>query len=105
MTLADGTADSAAGKGGTAAGDILKNIENVQGSMHNDDITGNNAANDLFGWLGDDTLDGGGWPTSCAATRATTCSSAARATTGCAAARVPTSCTAARPRRRRHRPR
>ena len=55
------TVDLAAGTGmgGTAAGDTLTNIENVQGSKYGDMITGDDEANDLFGWLGDDTLTGG----------------------------------------------
>ncbi len=67
-------ADSANNKGGTAEGDTLvgieevwgsfeddtlTNIENIQGSMYADMITGDGEANDLFGWLGDDTLTGG----------------------------------------------
>ncbi len=45
--------------GGDAAGDVLYNIENVIGSIHNDTITGDANANTIMGGLGDDTLDGG----------------------------------------------
>jgi len=54
--------------GGTAAGDVLTNIENLWGSIYNDTLTGNagnnilhgDAGNDtLIGGLGADTLDGG----------------------------------------------
>ena len=82
--------------GGTAAGDTLTNIENVQGSKYGDMITGD-----------------GGRRTTCSAGWATTPSTAARANDmlrghmgddtsrrrgrrlDCAAARAPTSCTAA----------
>ena len=54
--------------GGDAAGDILRDIENLSGSDHNDNLEGTNGANILSGgdgddrlqgWGGDDTLDGG----------------------------------------------
>lgn len=49
---------------GTATGgqgtDDLANLEAVVGSDGNDDITGDNGSNILFGGLGDDTIDGGG---------------------------------------------
>ena len=64
LTLSDhddntDTPEVGTGKGGTAEGDTLTNIENIQGSMYADMITGDGEANDLFGWLGDDTLTGG----------------------------------------------
>ena len=43
---------------GHASGDTATNFENVRGSAHDDDITGNNAANKLWGGAGDDDLDG-----------------------------------------------
>jgi Ca2+-binding RTX toxin-like protein len=46
--------------GGDATGDVLLNIEDVEGSAFDDTLFGNNAANALDGWLGDDTLDGRG---------------------------------------------
>ena len=63
----DADTDPVNGKGGTAQGDTLTGIENVQGSMYADMITGNSVAagtegvqsNDLFGWLGNDELTGG----------------------------------------------
>ena len=48
------------GTGGDAAGDKLKNIENLRGSAHNDTLTGDGNANVLTGGAGTDTLDGGG---------------------------------------------
>ncbi len=60
--------DRGFGSGGTAEGDTIKNVENVVGSMHDDQILGNesdntlrgNEGNDaLFGHEGNDTLDGG----------------------------------------------
>ncbi|MGK9169028.1 hypothetical protein KXR53_22115 [Inquilinus limosus] len=46
--------------GGDAQGDVLTNIENLYGSSHNDQLTGNNARNIIGGELGDDTLVGNG---------------------------------------------
>ncbi len=43
-----------------AKGDTLTNIENIIGSSGNDQFTGNNQSNFIFGGDGDDTLDGGG---------------------------------------------
>jgi Ca2+-binding RTX toxin-like protein len=48
------------GAGGDAAGDTYANIENVMGSQHSDTITGNDAANYLWGLGGNDALIGGG---------------------------------------------
>lgn len=46
--------------GGDAAGDVLSNIENVQGSDYADNITGNALANLVYGMNGNDTINGGG---------------------------------------------
>jgi serralysin len=46
------------GSGGFAAGDLLKNIENVTGSAHHDRLSGNDLANVLTGLEGNDTLEG-----------------------------------------------
>ncbi|WP_304608569.1 S-layer family protein [Inquilinus sp. Marseille-Q2685] len=51
-------ADSASG--GDAQGDQLDNIENLYGSSHDDQLTGDNARNILGGELGNDTLIGNG---------------------------------------------
>lgn len=45
--------------GGYAFGDVLTNIENISGSLFNDNLTGNSAINILSGDAGDDTLNGG----------------------------------------------
>ncbi len=50
----------AAGSGGQAAGDSLVRIENVIGSIHDDNLTGNGGSNQLVGGNGNDTLDGAG---------------------------------------------
>ena len=46
------------GSGGFAAGDVLKNIENVTGSAYSDQLSGNNLANVLTGLEGNDSLEG-----------------------------------------------
>ncbi|WP_170566128.1 calcium-binding protein [Ruegeria atlantica] len=46
--------------GGHAAGDKLVGIENLEGSAHNDRLTGDEEANRLSGLGGDDTLNGRG---------------------------------------------
>ncbi|MFE0753850.1 beta strand repeat-containing protein [Inquilinus sp. NPDC058860] len=51
-------ADSASG--GDAQGDQLDSIENLYGSSHDDQLTGDNARNILGGELGNDTLAGNG---------------------------------------------
>ena len=51
---------SGLGFDGTAEGDTLSGIENVSGSLFDDDLTGDANANRLFGSNGDDTLKGGG---------------------------------------------
>ncbi|MGB0661533.1 MAG: calcium-binding protein [Mangrovicoccus sp.] len=50
---------SAAQSGGDAEGDILRNIENILGSAHDDVLTGNNGANKIVGGDGDDVIDAG----------------------------------------------
>ena len=47
-------------RGGHAEGDVLKSIENIYGSMHNDVITGDIGANHIMGNGGADVLNGGG---------------------------------------------
>ncbi len=47
------------GVGGNAAGDLLLNIENVDGTLKGDSITGSDQSNVLNGFKGDDTLVGG----------------------------------------------
>ena len=44
---------------GEAIGDVYINIENIVGSRHDDDITGDSANNFLRGLQGDDSLQGG----------------------------------------------
>jgi len=46
--------------GGSAAGDTLVSIENLQGSSYNDTLYGNHSANVLMGKEGNDTLSGQG---------------------------------------------
>ena len=54
VSLQDGT-----GMGGHAEGDTLTGIEALEGSEHNDKLTGDDGANWLFGNAGNDELDGG----------------------------------------------
>ncbi|MDE0286324.1 MAG: hypothetical protein OXN26_17485 [Gammaproteobacteria bacterium] len=42
-----------------AAGDVLSTIENIDGSSHNDDLTGDENPNNFKGMDGDDMLNGG----------------------------------------------
>lgn len=44
--------------GGYSKGDVISNIENLIGSIHNDTLIGNNANNTLNGLAGADALDG-----------------------------------------------
>lgn len=53
VNLEDGT-----GKGGYAEGDVIVDVENVQGSDYRDVLTGNNGANRLSGRDGNDDLRG-----------------------------------------------
>ncbi len=46
------------GQGGFAEGDTLANIENLNGSYHNDILTGDDGVNRLFGDDGDDVMFG-----------------------------------------------
>jgi Ca2+-binding RTX toxin-like protein len=46
--------------GGDATGDTLISIEDVQGSQYDDVLLGDNSANTLDGWRGDDIIDGRG---------------------------------------------
>jgi Ca2+-binding RTX toxin-like protein len=55
IDLAKGT-----GQGGDAEGDIIDGIENVLGSLHNDNVIGNDDANRLEGLDGRDLLIGNG---------------------------------------------
>jgi Ca2+-binding RTX toxin-like protein len=52
--------DFGLGAGGTAEGDVLTSIENLEGSPYGDFLGGNNAANVLKGLSGDDHIEGGG---------------------------------------------
>ena len=45
---------------GDASGDVLVNMQGIEGSLYADKLTGNDADNQLFGASGDDTLTGGG---------------------------------------------
>eukprot|EP01031_Cornospumella_fuschlensis_P022412 gene22412-27377_t len=54
------TVDLSTGQAMGAAGqDVLSNIENVMGSVYNDQLTGNAGSNVLLGGRGDDSIDGG----------------------------------------------
>ena len=45
--------------GGNAEGDKVSLIENINGTLFNDVLTGNNLTNWLYGNDGDDTIEGG----------------------------------------------
>jgi len=45
--------------GGEATGDSFSNFQNIDGSAHNDTLTGNSGTNMLYGGAGDDTLSSG----------------------------------------------
>jgi Ca2+-binding RTX toxin-like protein len=51
---------SGTGLNGEAQGDVIAEVENVQGSAYNDTLTGNSSANKLMGLNGVDTLNGAG---------------------------------------------
>ncbi|MEP0945195.1 MAG: hypothetical protein ABJH63_06540 [Rhizobiaceae bacterium] len=53
VSLKDGV-----GFGGFAEGDVLKKVENINGSYFDDELAGDNGVNRLFGDMGDDILDG-----------------------------------------------
>lgn len=55
IDLARGTAS-----GGDATGDFFREMEQVFGSNHADNLTGNAGANRFVGYAGNDTIDGGG---------------------------------------------
>jgi Ca2+-binding RTX toxin-like protein len=46
--------------GGDAQGDVLTGVENLYGSSHDDQLTGNEARNVIGGELGNDTINGNG---------------------------------------------
>ena len=48
-----------ANQGGDAVGDILTSIENIEGSIFNDWLTGDGADNEIRGFNGNDRLEGG----------------------------------------------
>ena len=56
----DGSHGFTANQGGDAVGDILSNIEEIQGSSHGDWLTGDDKDNTLYGREGNDRLEGGG---------------------------------------------
>ncbi|MET0360870.1 MAG: calcium-binding protein, partial [Sphingobium sp.] len=51
--------DGRSGVGGDAAGDVLRNIEKIIGSAHDDSLTGDAGDNILRGGAGADRIDGG----------------------------------------------
>ncbi|MCY4363849.1 MAG: hypothetical protein OXE42_17000 [Gammaproteobacteria bacterium] len=55
-----GAASTTGVSGGHASGDTISNFENVTGSAHDDDLTGNASNNVLKGLDGDDELSGSG---------------------------------------------
>ncbi len=46
------------GRNGDAKGDRIYNVENIEGSEHNDTLIGDNGDNEIFGLGSDDILDG-----------------------------------------------
>ncbi|WP_284164728.1 M10 family metallopeptidase C-terminal domain-containing protein [Frigidibacter sp. SD6-1] len=68
VDLANGTASGGdadgpvqiVGRGTAIRHDMIVNVENVVGSLHDDRLIGNDLANNLAGGAGDDTLTGGG---------------------------------------------
>ena len=59
LTEAQEDFDGDAANQNEAVGDIITNIENIEGSAHNDLLTGDGNANKLAGGAGDDRLFGG----------------------------------------------
>lgn len=55
VDLGDGNAE----EGGAAEGDILTNIENISGSLHNDILRGDDEINLINGYFGNDEIYGG----------------------------------------------
>jgi Ca2+-binding RTX toxin-like protein len=51
---------SGRGRGGTAEGDVIVNVEEIWGSHHNDRLIGNDGTNRLVGDAGNDRFIGGG---------------------------------------------
>lgn len=47
------------GSGGYAEGDIIRNIENIEGSIHDDTLIGDAGNNEITGGYGNDSLQGG----------------------------------------------
>ena len=54
VNLGEGIAE-----GGHAEGDVIVDVENMEGSFHDDVLVGDNKANRLTGWAGNDELEGG----------------------------------------------
>src|SRR5262249_4357861 len=54
-----GVLAGATNTGGDTQGDVLSNIENLEGSAYNDTLTGNAGDNWIYGEGGADTIDGG----------------------------------------------
>ena len=60
VTVALSDTGTSTASGGPAEGDTLRGFEHVEGSQHDDALTGNAGSNVLRGLYGDDTLQGGG---------------------------------------------
>lgn len=52
------TLNGSAASGGSAAGDVLRHVENLVGSGHNDTLNGYDVANVIDGGAGNDTING-----------------------------------------------
>ena len=59
VTVTVNTDGAGSASGGHAQGDTIANFENAIGSAHDDNLTGDEAANVLTGLAGDDELIGG----------------------------------------------